>query len=1496
MWKRLYAVGALVVAIAVSSSFVYLTNGEPSRQRPARDSDRKVEPGQVAEAPAQTIPAAVKGSSRPVIPDRPWTASRDFDAQANFDFAIETSRPENVRLRGQRRAQNWPQFAGPNRDNKSRETGLLRQWPEGGPKLAWISRGIGTGFSSVAVVDGVVYTMGNKDRTEAVIALDAGTGEKIWSTPIGWASLLREGDGPRSTPTMHQGKVYALGGKGNLACLKASDGTVYWQRNILRDFGAKTPDFGIAESVLIDQNRLICTPGGDKATLVALDPKTGKELWTALLPQKDRANYSSPLIAEVGGLRQYVQFTAAGTVGVRAENGEFLWRDNTAANGLANCSCPLVVGNLVLTSSSYGTGASLVRLIPNQSKTKAELVYHTLDMKSHHGGMLVTDGSVYGSSDPGILTCLDLATGKVKWRTHSVGKGSITYAEGRLYLRSEKGAMYLVDAAPAGYRDLGHFEQPKRSDSPAWPYPVVAAGKLFLRDQDLLLCYDLQAPTAPEQAAASLSVPPGFRVSLFASEPVVPQPIALATDARGRVWAAINNTYDGHMRPSDLSHHDRIVVLEDTDGDGHPERSTVFCDGLQRLTSVEVGFGGVWALCPPRLLFIPDRNGDDKPDGPPETVLDGWADGLIQHAIANGLRWGPDGWLYGRQGVFDSSLVGPPNALPSQRTALKGGIWRYHPTRKIFEVVCRGTTNPWGMDWDENGELFFINTMIGHLWHAVPGAHFQRMVGQDDPHLYQLMGQTADHYHWDTGPAIERRERNRMAAHSDAAEPTARDSEPLLYSRFDGTRSADRFGGGHAHAGLMIYQGDQWPDRYRGNLFMVNLLGQRVNTDILERRGCGYVGRHGLDFCRSADPWFQGIEILAAPDGGAYLADWCDRGECHGSDGVDRSNGRIYKITYGPAKSQAVGDLARLPNADLVALQLHKNDWFARQSRRLLQERALVGHVDDETRTALKLIFTSDPSPAHRLRALWCLHVIGAASEPWLLAQRTHSDEHVRAWIVRLLSDGQAPSAEARRALASMASHETSGLVLLYLASALPRVKSEDRWPLATALAGHPEFANDPAFPLMVWYGIESAVVDSPLMAVKLAERSQIPLIAQFIARRLSENIRQSPEPIDQLVRLVINSRSFPQIVGVLSGMEEAFRGYHKVAMPPSWKSLQAAFLNYPDEDVSRLVRELSIVFGDGRSLEDVRHVAENDALDPSVRRSALQALVEARYVNVVPLLRRLVNDAALGPDAARGLAAFNDPATPDFLVQVAREQSGPVQQAAIETLCSRADWTRPLLTAVESRQIDPQLVPAFQVQEMHMSSPDYEIRFRVAHLWPALKLASEDKRDRIRFYKAQLDVQSIQAANLSNGRCRFNQTCATCHVLFGEGTRLGPDLTGSQRSNLNYLLQNIVDPSATILPGYDMAVVSLGDGRVLHGIVKDRGGETVEVQTPSERSVVNRAEIEGIEFPGRSLMPDGLLDVLPATDVRDLIAYLMSPGQVPLPNGNRNGNAAASK
>jgi outer membrane protein assembly factor BamB len=428
----------------------------------------------------------------PAPPPEIWQPSAKYDAEANADFAVENSATGNVPLAGKDTGADWPNFNGPRRDNKSSETSLLPRWPNGGPKLAWMSHGLGAGYSSVSVVKGVVYTMGNKGASEAVIALDAGTGQKIWSTPFSWAAMLSAGNGPRSTPTFSEGALYALGGYGDLVCLDASTGAIRWQKNILKEFGGQILTWGICESVLVDDNRVICTPGGDKATLVALDRQSGAVLWKALLPDKDRAGYASAVVAEVGGIRQYVQLTGSGTVGVRADTGEFLWREDSAANATANCSSPLVAGNFVFSSSSYGTGGALVKLATAGSKVTAQLIYHTHDMASHHGDMVIVDGLLYGSSDPGVLTCLELSSGKVKWRSRSPGKGSITYADGRLYVRTEKGIVALIEATGEAYRELGRFEQPHRSPSSAWSHPVVAAGKLFVCDQDLLFCYDLK--------------------------------------------------------------------------------------------------------------------------------------------------------------------------------------------------------------------------------------------------------------------------------------------------------------------------------------------------------------------------------------------------------------------------------------------------------------------------------------------------------------------------------------------------------------------------------------------------------------------------------------------------------------------------------------------------------------------------------------------------------------------------------------------------------------------------------------------------------------------------------------------------------------------------------------------------------------------------------------------------------------------------------------------
>lgn len=965
--------------------------------------------------------------------------------------------------------------------------------------------------------------------------------------------------------------------------------------------------------------------------------------------------------------------------------------------------------------------------------------------------------------------------------------------------------------------------------------------------------------TTPEQAAAMITVPSGFSVSLFASEPLISQPIGLATDSRGRLWVAENNTYAERHVNFDMTQNDRISILEDSDHDGRADHHKVFWDRGKKLTSVAIGFGGVWALCPPQLLFIPDRNGDDVPDGEPQVILDGWDDGPVRHNIANGLRWGPDGWLYGRHGIQATSHVGPPGMLPGQRTSLNCSIWRYHPTRKIFEVVCRGTTNPWGMDWNEHGELFFINTVIGHLWHAVPGAHFQRMYGEDDnPHLYELLGQTADHFHWDTADSWSK------------------------VSKAGLSHSTDQAGGGHAHCGLMFELDDNWPDRYRDTLFTINFHGRRLNNDILERQGCGYVARHGADFLKTTDPWFRGIEILAGSDGGAYIADWSDIGECHEEDGVHRSSGRIYKMMQSRRPITTAADVARASDQRLMDLQFVKNEWFVRESRQVLQERAAARRLSASVPVTLRKIVETDADPLHRLHALWCLHVTGNTPDRLLISLLGDRDEHMRSWAIRLLADGQTPSPDARRAFEALAARDPSGFVLLYLASASQQLPPADRWGLIEKLVIRSEFANDRVLPLMIWYGIEPAIPDDPSRAVSLAQTAAMPLVIRFIARRLTEDLQQAPDAADRLVSLARDSATIGRRAAILNGITDALHGWRKAPMPASWPSLQRSVASGSDGNAQRLVRDLSVVFGDGRSLDAVLAIARSKKTDLAARRDALRVLVDARDPRGLGLLRDVVRDRDLGADAARGLAAFDDPEIPGFLIRRYSSMKGPAQAAAIVSLSSRPQWARLLLEAIQAGRIERDRVPAFQVRQL-ATMPDEQVRRRAAELWPSLKILPTAKRERINRLKSRLDATTLAAANPVSGRRHFVQSCATCHVLFGQGHKIGPDLTGSQRANLDYLLMNIIDPSGTVSPDYRMSAIELADGRILNAIVSDRGGPTLALQTPTERLILKRDDIGEIHKTDLSLMPEGLLDVLSETATRDLIAYLMSPQQVPL-------------
>lgn len=385
----------------------------------------------------------------------------------------------------------WPQYLGPNRDNISHEKGLLRTWPEEGPTKLWTADGLGAGYSSVATANGRIYTMGNRNGSQSLLAMDFESGNGLWERAVGREFSEGNGNGPRGTPAVIGDKVYGLGANGELLCANTKDGVPVWNLNILQQFGGKGLGWGISESVLIDGDRLICTPGGPQATMVALDRNTGRTMWTAKTGEGDTAGYASPIKIEVGGVEQYVTFTNRGTIGVRAKDGEMLWRDNAAANGTANCSTPQFFENMVFSASGYGQGGAMVRLASNRGTTTATFAYHSRDMKSHHGGFVILDGYVYGSNE-GVFVCMDLESGDVKWQSRAPGKGSLTCVDGMLIVRSESGPVTLVQASPLDYKELGRFDQPERSGNSAWAYPVVSHGRLFLRDMEKLLCYDLR--------------------------------------------------------------------------------------------------------------------------------------------------------------------------------------------------------------------------------------------------------------------------------------------------------------------------------------------------------------------------------------------------------------------------------------------------------------------------------------------------------------------------------------------------------------------------------------------------------------------------------------------------------------------------------------------------------------------------------------------------------------------------------------------------------------------------------------------------------------------------------------------------------------------------------------------------------------------------------------------------------------------------------------------
>lgn len=961
------------------------------------------------------------------------------------------------------------------------------------------------------------------------------------------------------------------------------------------------------------------------------------------------------------------------------------------------------------------------------------------------------------------------------------------------------------------------------------------------------------------QAAASISVDDGFAVSLFASEPELRQPIAMAGDRHGNLWVVENYTYAEASVNFDRELFDRILVLNDRDRDGRADERTVFWDEGKQVTSVEVGRGGVWILAAPQLLFIPDANEDLVPDGEPVVLLDGWDTGSVRHNIVNGLRWGPDGWLYGRHGILATSLVGVPGTPVESRTPINCGIWRYHPETRRFEVVSRGTTNPWGMDWTSDGELLFINTVIGHLWHALPNSHLERMYGNDfDPHLYSLMPQVADHIHWSVNEKWNDI-RNGISGDTDAA------------------------GGGHAHSGFLIYQEGVFPSEYHNNLLAINLHGQRINRDFLEEKGISYNATHGPDTFQSKDPWFRGVELIAGPDGQVWIADWSDTGECHENDGVSRSSGRIYQWM---SQSNSV-ERPQWPSdiEGLIRLAIDGRSYWSRQALQALAHEADLLSTEQRAQAmayALKQVDTTQSADesvistsVYRARALWAANACGPIPNEALVKLLGHSDPVVRRWSVRLLSDNNIDDPAVIAAFKSVAEHETNGLVLAHLASALVRLPHGPRLELATILARNELVVSDHRFAQLVWYGINHSVVDELSLALELVKQTPSAELKHWVFRRLASEFSQQPELATRLLEAV--PATSPDASSLVLGMRDGTQGLARMQAPEGWTNWEAAYES-PDKVTYLALTQLRALFGDGWSVDTLKQLATSGEVDLSVRSQALESLGQARSDAAVDFLIGRIVDRDSGAAAVGALRHSDRDDVPQAIIDRWEQMRPEARVVALGTLTSRAKSAAVLLDAVEQGKIDASAVGPYEWRQIAaFQSADLEAR--VAQLWPQAKLVFDDRLAKERLH-GRLTEQLIGTGDFARGKEIFTRVCGNCHRLVGEGGRIGPDLTGSQRANLNYLIDNIATPSAEVATSFRTSIIELNDGQVIVGVIVKQLPDRIEVQTKDALQTIDVRNIEIMQESGRSLMPDALADALNDQELADLFKYLQEAGR----------------
>ena len=960
------------------------------------------------------------------------------------------------------------------------------------------------------------------------------------------------------------------------------------------------------------------------------------------------------------------------------------------------------------------------------------------------------------------------------------------------------------------------------------------------------------AAPSPAEALGKMHVADGFEVSLVASEPNIRQPVTMSFDNRGRIWVVQYLQYpapagltavsvDQYLRtkydripeppPRGPKGADRITICEDTDGDGVPDRFKDFVTGLNLASGMALGYDGVFVAQPPYLLYYADKDHDDVPDGDPEVLLSGF--GMEDaHAFANSLQFGPDGWLYGAHGSTVNANI--------RGIEFQQGIWRYHPVTHEFELFCEGGGNTWGLDFNEDGEI-------------VAGTNFGEKIG-----LHQVQGA-----YYVKG----------FAKHGPLHNPHA-------YGYFDHMPMRG-FKGGHVTCGGIVYQGGAFPEQFNGTYIAGNLLSSAIYWHRLERDGSSWKGSFGGALLESDDITFRPVDCQTGPDGALYIVDWCDPRATHvdSVDNWDKSNGRIYRVRSaerGPRNNPKF-DLAKFSSDELVNQLTNRNDWFRRAARQLLAERRDAKVIPRLREQALQ-----QTNGALALQSLWALNGSGGFDDAIAMKLLTHSFPPVRAWTVRLIGDTKKISPELQRRIAATARAEKNAPVRNQLACSARRWPAGSAMPIVRELLTHDEDVTDPQIPLLIWWAIEDKAASNQREVIGLLSNVadwNRPLVRTHILERLARRYASmGGTPGGQTCAWLLSTAPTKELRNaVLRGFDKAWEGQRGNADD----DLAATLARVWSPNDPLMVRVgLRIGLGNAQQLAIER--LTNPTVPENERVMLAETIGQCALNPAVPALLKLLGDKPKLQTAAVGaLQNFSDRKIATELLARYTQLASEARVRVRAALASRPAWAMELVRAVENKSIDAKDISPDLLRQM-VRHNDGQLTAAIEKRWGKLQAqSSADKISTINRLKLVLNPSGTTLrfkGNPAEGRKLFMQTCGTCHKLFGEGNTIGPELTGANRHDSEWLLTQIVDPSVFIRPEYVNHNVEMKDGRALTGLIVEQSDSALTVlDGQNQRTVLNRAEVKEINASSTSLMPEGLLEPLEPQQVRDLFSYLQS-------------------